>query len=245
VPITSFAQTPTWTFAQLCNGTGGCWFTFPTGDYCGLFHMYAIQGNDPNGAIFNPGGSVSVPLPDGSHTFTVLGTGGSGSFVTQRNLFLTFNNGAGPHIDLSSTGPSSVSYASGLTTITASNLNYVEGAISGLDRIGVCGSFPDGHTDTIATFTLDVVTQTPQSHLADLQATLSTIAGLSAGDINALSAKLNSAVASLDRGNENAAEGQLGAFVHQVNALIRSRRLTAAQGQILINAVEAVLTHIE
>src|SRR5262249_19800254 len=117
-----------------------------------------------NGTIINPGGTLSVPLADGNYTITLLGDGGSGSTTAQRILRLGFN-GKGiwdlPDIEITTTGPSSASFVSGATTITVNNLTYVDGDISGFDRIATCDIFQDGYTDTIATFDMVVSTILP------------------------------------------------------------------------------------
>ena len=48
-------------------------------------------------------------------------------------------------------------------------------------------------------------------------------------------------MASLASGNKNAASGQLGAFVNQVKALVKSGRLSAANGAALTAAANSVL----
>jgi hypothetical protein len=52
---------------------------------------------------------------------------------------------------------------------------------------------------------------------------------LNEGNGNALTVKLNAAMASLNAGNVTAGVNQLHAFINQVNALLRSGKLTAAQ----------------
>ena len=61
---------------------------------------------------------------------------------------------------------------------------------------------------------------------------------------SALINKLNQVIAKLDGGQTNAACGQLGSFINQVNAFINNGSLTAAQGQTLINAANALKTSI-
>lgn len=63
---------------------------------------------------------------------------------------------------------------------------------------------------------------------------------LSRGEANALSATLDAAARSLAAGNEDGARGQLGAFLNQVEALVRSRRLSAADGASLTELAERI-----
>jgi hypothetical protein len=62
---------------------------------------------------------------------------------------------------------------------------------------------------------------------------------LRAGRGRALRARLRSALASLGRGH--AVGGQLGAFVHQVEAFVRSRHLPAAEGEALIGEAREIM----
>ncbi len=64
---------------------------------------------------------------------------------------------------------------------------------------------------------------------------------LNPSDAGSLTEKLNAAKVSLDTGKTNAGVNQLKAFINQVNAFVRSRRLTAAQGQLLIDAANQAI----
>ena len=50
-----------------------------------------------------------------------------------------------------------------------------------------------------------------------------------AGEANSLQAKLDAAARSRQRGNTTAVEGQLNAFLNEIDAMVRSGRLSAAQ----------------
>jgi len=54
-------------------------------------------------------------------------------------------------------------------------------------------------------------------------------------------AKLRAALRQLGSGNRAPAAGQLNAFINEVNALVRSGRLSPQQAQPLIDAAEAAL----
>jgi len=56
--------------------------------------------------------------------------------------------------------------------------------------------------------------------------------------------KLEQVLAKLDGGQTGAACNQLGSFLNQVNAFINNGSLTQAQGQALIDAVNAVRTDL-
>ena len=82
--------------------------------------------------------------------------------------------------------------------------------------------------------------------LSQVQALIAQINALVSGGAlapnkaNPLLTKLDQVVKKLNEGQTNAACGQLGAFVNQVNADIHNGTLTAAQGQALITAVNAI-----
>jgi YVTN family beta-propeller protein len=76
--------------------------------------------------------------------------------------------------------------------------------------------------------------------LASLRQAVSSL-NLDAGNTAALLASIKAAEAALARGNENAARGQLGAFVNKVQALKKSRRLAADVADSLIQLVQALL----
>ncbi|PWT94311.1 MAG: hypothetical protein C5B55_02930 [Blastocatellia bacterium] len=64
---------------------------------------------------------------------------------------------------------------------------------------------------------------------------------LNQGQGNSLIVKLEAAQASIASGNSNAACNQVGAFINEVDALIKSGRLTSAQGLQLIGEAETIL----
>ena len=64
---------------------------------------------------------------------------------------------------------------------------------------------------------------------------------LNRGNGNALIVKLRAAIASLQRGRDNAAENQLGAFLNQVDAFEQAGKLTPEQAGELRGWVEAAL----
>jgi len=64
---------------------------------------------------------------------------------------------------------------------------------------------------------------------------------LNNGNGNALTSKLENAVAKIDKGKTNAAANQLNAFINQINDFVDSGKLTFQQGQDLVNAVQAII----
>jgi FIMAH domain-containing protein len=91
---------------------------------------------------------------------------------------------------------------------------------------------------------ISVVNQdTPQA----IQALITSVANLvgqgvlSNGVGNSLSNKLRDALRQLERGNQHAAANQINAFMNQVEALVRSGRLSQQHGQPLIDAARNAL----
>jgi hypothetical protein len=94
---------------------------------------------------------------------------------------------------------------------------------------------------------LIVVVQTPKEAIQDIIANVQEL--VDAGDLNqgqgnALIAKLEAAVKSIDKGNITPALNQLQAFINQINAFINSGQLTPSVGQALIDAANAVINSL-
>jgi hypothetical protein len=88
---------------------------------------------------------------------------------------------------------------------------------------------------------------TPQDQIAALITqinTLVTAGSLAPNRANPLINKLDQVINKLNGGQTNAACGQLGAFLNQLNADIGNGTLTAAQGQALLTAANAIQANI-
>jgi hypothetical protein len=88
---------------------------------------------------------------------------------------------------------------------------------------------------------------TPQAQIQQLIEDVNSLVSqgdLNRGEANSLTAKLRAALQQLERGNTTAAGGQVRAFINQVQALVRSGRLSPAQGQHLIDGANSVLAQI-
>ena len=93
-----------------------------------------------------------------------------------------------------------------------------------------------------------VVVQSPQEATAALLTSVSELVAagvLSAGNANALGAKLRAALAQLDAGNTAPAVSQLRAFINQVNALVSEGRLPPEQGQALVIVARRIIQAIQ
>jgi len=75
-------------------------------------------------------------------------------------------------------------------------------------------------------------------------AALSAAGILTEGETNSLLQKLAAAIAQFDRANVKPAAGQLEAFLNEVQALIESGRLPAADGAALMNSVNRILAAV-
>jgi PKD repeat protein len=101
------------------------------------------------------------------------------------------------------------------------------------DDDGVAGS---------ATITVTVLT--PAAALAKMSAYVSGLSGLNAGQKNSLLAKLNAAADAAQRGNTGAACNQLNAFVNEVDADLKSGRMTSVDARTLTNAARQIQTSL-
>lgn len=64
---------------------------------------------------------------------------------------------------------------------------------------------------------------------------------LNQGQGNSLIVKLQGAIQQLDQGNVGAAINQLRAFINEVNALVKAKKLSSADGQALIDAADEII----
>jgi FIMAH domain-containing protein len=78
-------------------------------------------------------------------------------------------------------------------------------------------------------------------HVVDAVRLLLASGTLNEGQANALISKLQSAIAALQNGHENAAQNKLNAFKNQVMAMVNAGTLSAAAGQALIDEADAIL----
>jgi hypothetical protein len=67
--------------------------------------------------------------------------------------------------------------------------------------------------------------------------------GLQKGTENSLLAKLNAALASVNRGNTESARGQLGAFINEVSAQ-SDKKIPAQQAAALIAAAQLIIGNL-
>jgi hypothetical protein len=103
----------------------------------------------------------------------------------------------------------------------------------------------DGSVTSIRTATVTVLTPAQGvQNVAALVSELSDAGKLTKGGANSLLAKLDAANKQLDRADANPVSGQLGAFLNELDALVRSRRLSAADAEPMRLLAQRVLQSI-
>jgi N-formylglutamate amidohydrolase len=91
---------------------------------------------------------------------------------------------------------------------------------------------------------VQVIVQTPAQGVAALGALVTALVDrgvVAAGTGNSLQAKLDAAARQIERDNANAAGGQLGAFVNEVEAMARTGRLPAADAAALTTLAQRIV----
>ena len=88
---------------------------------------------------------------------------------------------------------------------------------------------------------------TPEAKIEKLKAQVATLSGegaLDQGQATSLLVKLDHALEHIGAGRTKTAINQLGAFINQVEALVRSGRLSESDGQTLIGAAQRVIDQL-
>ena len=116
---------------------------------------------------------------------------------------------------------------------------------------GSAGSFTvtvaisDGTVTATRTTTVTVITASQGvQNAAALVSRLARDGSLSAGNANSLMAKLDAAQKQLDRGKTTPVAGQLGAVLNELDAMVRTDRLSAAEAEPIRTLVQRVLQSI-
>ncbi len=135
--------------------------------------------------------------------------------------------------------------AHGTATITGDTITYTPDAgFTGVDSfVYVVG---DGE-GAVNSATVTVTVNTPAQGTGDILEEIADLVEsgeLDAGNGNALSQKLQNALAAIADGNTRAACGKLNAFIHQVETLIDDGTLSETQGQEFIDAAESIRTSL-
>ena len=144
----------------------------------------------------------------------------------------------------------SITVTSGASCVTSFVATFPNTSVTGMFITATATHSLDNTTiDNTSEFSPCVAVMNPIPAQA-IQALISAVESLvaqgvlNAGQGNALTSKLRAALQQLERGNTQAAANQINAFINQVEALIRSRRLTPQQGQALIDAATNIISQI-
>ncbi|MFC1628973.1 hypothetical protein ACFL3H_07665 [Gemmatimonadota bacterium] len=89
--------------------------------------------------------------------------------------------------------------------------------------------------------------QTPEDQITRLVLEIKSLVDsgvMEQGESNSLSAKLEGAIRSMEKGNTGASINQLQAFINQIEAMIRSGRIETGKGQSLINTTLDLIEQI-
>ncbi|HEU0299095.1 MAG TPA: DNA/RNA non-specific endonuclease [Longimicrobium sp.] len=232
------ALTYEWSFGDGGTGTG----VSPT-------HTYADNGNyqvtvivtDPYGAADTT--TTTVTVMNVSPTVAAF----AGAALLQGETYAATGGFADPGAD---EWTATVDYGDGggeqPLALDGSGFSLSHGyAAAGTFTVTVRVTDDDGATGVR---TATVTVQSPSQALDGLAGDVDGL--VAAGDINrgngtSLNAKLRAAQQQLAQGNGNAALNMLGAFVNEVEAMVASGRLSAAQGAALIAAAERIAESIQ
>ena len=218
----------------------------------GAFHTVALK-ND--GTVVAWGGDtffVDLTVPAGLSGVTAIAAGGQHTVVVQSASADTtppvITCPANVEVILSLGQLSAVvNYPAPVATDDSGSVTVTSSPASGsvfplgMTTVTATATDPSGNH---ATCTFSVALLSPQDATRLLVAAVNQLAALgtlSAGNANSLTSKLNNAIARMNAGNATAAANQLQAFINEVNALVRSRRLAAATGAGLIDAARQII----
>jgi len=136
-------------------------------------------------------------------------------------------------------GTTDLGVPAGTTQWAAANRNNDLGAVVGF------ATWPDGFTRAASWQGPAPAPEAIVRAMADAVEALTDGGVLRTGAGTALLAKLNAALAALDRDRDNAAVNQLEAFIAQVEAMVASDRLAPAAGEGLVAGAELAITGIQ
>jgi hypothetical protein len=217
---------------------------------------FTFQATDSASGTYSYGVLDAVPNGDGSYTATggyliVLSGPNSGPGGTPQRYDL-FPNPSPPGPFLSPSGAFIVDdqlFPGQDPTLDVFGLLFTGNGI----EINIWGTGPgvysyfsfNGSAFPLASVDASfILATTPAGMVEGLQAVVSELVtnnDLAANNAQPLQAKLSAALASINRGNTNAAEGQLNAFINQVNADIKTGKLSQLIGQSLIDQANAAI----
>ncbi len=183
-----------------------------------------------------PGGVIDDTTLDGgtfsSHGFTI-----AGSLPDDATLILSRTN-------TSEIVTFRYFYGAGSVIFSSIPLDYyLEG--DGPEDVG--DNFRNIYAPNVVAYGASLSRLTPEEQIAEMRMKVAELVDdgvLNKGQGNALTTKLDGAMAKLDRNNKKAAANQLKAFVNQVEAFQKSKRLTRTQAQPLLDTARNVIEQL-
>jgi len=199
--------------------------------------IYVVTGWTGSGSVPASGSTTSV-------TFTMTSASAiSWNWEAQYLLTLaTSPSGLTPAPTSSPTSSSGYYDAGTAVTLTANSvpgyvfLYWEVDSTPGTPQAATIAVTMDGPHSATAVYT------TPSQAVQSLITTVNGM-NLAHGTTNSLDAKLNAALGSINRGNNNAAANQLNAFINEVNAQT-GEAITSAQAMVLTQDTQAIITTI-
>jgi hypothetical protein len=182
------------------------------------------QATPPNQPpVANAGPDQSVPV---GSLVTLNGSGSSDPDNGPGSLTFHWTQLSGPVVTLTGANTATPSFTAAAPGSYVFSLVVNDGAVD---------SAPDSVT----------ITATAGSIAAQIQSLIDQVEslGLPKGQENSLEAKLRAALASVQRGNESSARGQLGAFVNEVQAQ-RGKKIPTADADELIAAAQQIIAEL-
>ncbi len=159
------------------------------------------------------------------------------TIATPANITANATSAAGAIVTFAATATDRVSTPT-LTYSPASGATFPIGTTT----VTVTAKDAAGNT---ATSTFSVTVQGAAQQLANLLQAVNAlnVSGPGSASVkNQLDASLSAAEKSIDKGNVNAAQGQLGAFLNKLDSEVASGKLTPAQAQPLVDAAKRILS---
>jgi hypothetical protein len=201
--------------------------TDTSGNTSGFSACASVTQNTPPNQppVANAGQDQTVPA---GSLVTLNGSGSSDPDNAPGPLTFHWTQVSGPVVTLAGANTATPSFTS------AASGNYV---FSLVVNDGAVDSAPDSVTITVTGGGGSIATQI--QNLIDQVESL----GLPKGQENSLEAKLRAALASVQRGSEGSARGQLGAFINEVNAQ-RGKKIPKDEADALILAAQQIIAEL-
>jgi hypothetical protein len=191
---------------------------------------------DSAGEAYISGNTSSTDFPTANPVQASNAGGGNDAFVSKLDA-------AGTTLLFSSYLGGSSNELGQAIAIDASGNIYVAGSTSSTDFPTTPGAFQGSYGGGGSDAFLAKITPTlsPAEEIGLVNSQVAGLSSLNDGQKNSLESKLQAAQQSLTQGNDNAAINQLNAFINEIGALKRSKRLDAATADLLIGEIQTAI----